>query len=65
MWNIKKKKNTHTKKKNTKKTNKLICRTETDSQILKNLWLPKGTRGGVGEMDCGFGIGICTLRYME
>ena len=34
MWNLKKKKK--------KETNKLICRIETDSQTLKNLWLPKG-----------------------
>ena len=26
--------------------NELICRTETDSQTLKNLWLPKGIGGG-------------------
>ena len=26
--------------------NELICRTKTDSQTLKNLWLPKGTSGG-------------------
>ena len=31
-----------------KDTNELICRTETDSQTLKNLWLPKGTGGGGG-----------------
>lgn len=34
MWNLK------------KDTNEPICRTEADTQILKNLWLPKGT--GVG-----------------
>ena len=30
--------------------NELICRTETDSQTLKNLWLSKeiGCRGGIG-----------------
>ena len=45
-------------------TNELICRTERDAQTLKiNLWLPEGT-SGVG-MYWGFGIGICTLRYME
>ena len=38
---------------------------ETDSQTLKNLWLPKGTGQGEGGMDWGFGIGICTLRSME
>ena len=32
-------------------TNELIYKTETDSQILKtNLWLPKGKRGGEGEI---------------
>ena len=37
-----------------KVTNELICRTETDSQILKNIWLPKGTCGrwdGLGVWD--------------
>ena len=53
-----------------KDTNELICRTETDSQTLKNLWLPKGTVAregwmGRGGMDWRFGIGICTLRYVE
>ena len=28
--------------------NEFICRTETDSQTLKNLWLPKGTGWGEG-----------------
>ena len=55
MWNIKK-----------KDTNELTCGTETDSQTLKiNLRLPKGTGGGMGGMDWGFGIGIFTLWYME
>ena len=36
MWNLK------------KDTNELICRTGTDSQALKNLWLPKGKGGGDG-----------------
>ena len=36
MWILKKKK---------KDTNELICRIKTDSQTLKNLWLPKGTGG--------------------
>ena len=26
-----------------------MCRTETDSQTLKNLWLPKGAGGGSGD----------------
>ena len=46
-------------------TNELICRTETDSQTLKTLWLPKGTGEVEGGMDWRFGIGICTLWYME
>ena len=45
IWNIKK-----------KDTNELICRTETDSQNLKNLWLPKGTDGGLGGKDWGLGL---------
>ena len=48
-----------------KDANELICRTETDSPTLKNLWLPKGTGGVGGGMDWGVGTGICTLRYME
>ena len=47
-------------------TNELICRTETDSQTSKvTIWLPKRTGGGRADGDWGFGIGICTLRYME
>ena len=42
-----------------KDINEVICRTETDSQTLKNLWLAKGT--GREGMDWGFGTGICTL----
>ena len=39
-----------------KDTNELMCRTETDLQTLKNLWLPKGT-GGEGEgWTGGFGL---------
>ena len=52
MWNLKKKKD----------ANEIICRTETDSQTLENLWLPKGMAGGGGR-DWGFGTGIYTLRY--
>ena len=44
-----------------KDTNELICIKETKT-LKTNLWLPKGTGGGV---DWGFGTGICTLRYME
>ena len=37
-------------------TNELICRTETDLQILKtNLWLPKGTGFGEGGTE---GLGL-------
>ena len=55
IWNLKKKKD----------TSDLICRTETDSLTLKNLWLPKGTGSGMGVMDWGLGVGICILRYIE
>ena len=48
-----------------KDKNELICRTEIDSQILKNLWLPKGIDWGWVEMDWVFGTGICTLRYID
>ena len=37
------------KKKKKKRCNELMGRTETDSQTLKNLWLPKET--GCGRMD--------------
>ena len=36
MWNLK------------KGQNDLLCRTDTDSQTLKNLWSPKETVWGVG-----------------
>jgi len=36
MWNLK------------KGQNKLLCRTDTDSQTLKNLWFPKETVQGRG-----------------
>ena len=44
-----------------------ICKKETDSQTLQiNLQLPKEGGWEWGwEMDWGFGIGICTLKYME
>ena len=38
MWNLK------------KGHNELLCRTDSDSQTLKNLWFPYGTGCGVGEM---------------
>ena len=34
-----------------------------DSQILRNLWLPKGSGGEGGRDAQGFVSGICTLRY--
>ena len=37
-----------------KDINELICRTETDSQTLKNLWLPKET--GEGGWTGGLGL---------
>ena len=45
-------------------TNEIYCRIGTDSLTLKNLQLPKGTVGRGGG-KWWFGIGICTLRYME
>ena len=59
MWNLQKKKE----RKKEKDTNELVFRTETDSETLKNLRLPKGT-GGRGGMDWGFGIGLCALKCM-
>ena len=47
-----------------KDTNELICRRETDSQTLKNVWLSKQT-GLCGGMDGGFGTGIYRLRYIK
>jgi len=43
MWNLK------------KGQNELLCRTDTDSQILKNLWFTKVTGWG-GEMCWEFGM---------
>ena len=43
---------------------KTTARTETSSQTLKNLWIPKGTVVG-GGMEWGFGIGTGTLSYTE
>ena len=37
MWNLK------------KGQTELLCRTDTDSQTLKNLWFPKETVRGVGD----------------
>ena len=44
MWNLK------------KGHNELLCRTDTDSQTLKNLWFPNETGWGGGGMHWGFGI---------
>ena len=44
MWNLK------------KGYKEFLCRTDTDSQTLKNLWLPKETGWGVGVMGWGFGM---------
>ena len=35
--------------------NELLCRTDTDSQTLKNLWFPKERGWGVG--GCAEGVG--------
>ena len=43
MWNIE------------KEHNELLCRTDTDSQTLKNLWFPNETGWGVGR--CAGGLG--------
>ena len=43
MWNLK------------ERYNEFLCRTETDSQTLKNLWLAKET-GWWGGMGWGFGM---------
>ena len=44
--------------------NKLICRTETDSQT-ENLMVTKRDRRGGGGRDWEFAIGICALWYIE
>ena len=36
--------------------NELLCRTDSDSQTLKNLWFPNETGGRVGGMHWGFGM---------
>ena len=45
MWNLKE-----------KDINELICRTEIDSQTLKNLELPTGTGGRWEEWTWGLGL---------
>ena len=40
--------------------NELLCRADTDSHTLKNLWLPKET--GCGERDGGLGWKCCKIR---
>ena len=42
-----------------KDTSEFICRSETDSQTLKNSWLSKGGGGG-GEGWTGVGTAMCT-----
>ena len=50
---------------NLKKRLQMNLFAEIDSQTLKtDLYLIQGDRWG-GGMDWGFGIGICTLWYME
>ena len=34
-------------------------------RLWKTYDYPRGQVGGLGRMDWGFGIGICTLRYVE
>jgi len=43
IWNLK------------KGHNELLCRTDTDSHILKNLWFPKETGWGLGRWAGGLG----------
>ena len=43
-----------------KYTNELIDRTETDSQTLKNLWLPKGECGGKVQISR---LGLTYMHY--
>ena len=43
MWNLK------------KGHNELLCRADTDSQTLKNLWSPEETVSGVG--GCAWAVG--------
>ena len=46
MWNVK------------KAHNELLCRTDTDSQTLKNLWFPKGDSSGGWGICWGCGLEI-------
>ena len=39
-----------------KDTDRFTCRTETDSQTFKHIWLPKGTGGGGEGWTSGFGM---------
>ena len=50
MWNLKKKGH-----------NELLCRTDTDSQTLKNLWFPKETGWG-GRRD---GLRVCDRNAVK
>ena len=42
--------------------NELIFKTEVDSEIKRNLWLPQGKRGGGKNQELG--INIQTLLYI-
>ena len=53
MWNLKK-----------EITNELISRKDRLTDF-ENFMVTKGDRWGMGGMDWGFGIGICTLSYIE
>ena len=48
-----------------KDTNELICITEKDSETLKQIYSYQRGREERGGMDCGFGMGMCTLWYMK
>ena len=49
----------------TENISELICRTETHSDFENKLMVTKGDRRSWVEGGSGFGIGTCTLRYME
>ena len=50
MWNLK------------KGHNELLCRTDTDSQTLKNLWFPNETGRRLGGWDGGLGWQYYKIR---
>ena len=41
--------------------NELLCRTDTDSQTLKNVWFPNETGWGVG--GCTEGLGWKSIKF--